>query len=125
MGALLAFDWWAFLYTDESSGGFLGTSQDWAPLVGMVGGAIGLVMGFVLGFLLSLRPRGPVFGALLGALEGLGILVVLLAPHGFSVGDTRGDLMLATFVPVGAISGWLTSLVIARVTSSTNRNESR
>jgi len=118
MGALLAFVWWAFLYTDESSG-FLGTSQDWAPLAGMFGGVIGLVAGFVLGFFLSLKLRSPLFGALAGALEGLAILVILMAPKGFSVGDLRGDLMLAAFIPVGAISGFLTSLIVTAV-----RNES-
>jgi hypothetical protein len=125
MGALLAFDWFVFLYTEESSGGFLGTSQDWAPLAALVGGVIGFVAGAVLGVVLSLRRRGAVFGAVVGALEGLAILVVLLAPKGFSVGDARGDLMLATFVPVGAISGWLTSLIISANTPSANRNESR
>lgn len=120
-GALLAFVWWAFLYTDTSTGGgFLGTSQDWAPIAAIIGGVVGLVAGAVLGFLLSLRHRGPFFGALAGALEGLAILIILLAPKGFTVGDPRGDLMLAAFVPVGAISGFLTSLIVSAIT-----NESR
>lgn len=123
MGALLALDWFLFLYTDESCEGcFLGTPQDWAPLAAMFGGAIGLVAGFVLGFLLSLNPRAPGVGALFGALEGLAIIVVLLAPNGFG-GDTRADLMLATFVPIGAITGWLTSLIISAIASSAKPGE--
>jgi hypothetical protein len=114
MGTILAFVWWALLYTDANSGGgFLGTSQDWAPIAAMVGGVIGLVTGAVLGFFLSLKGRGSLFGALAGALEGLAIVVILLAPKGFSLGDTRVDLMLAAFVPAGAVSGFLTSLMVS------------
>jgi hypothetical protein len=114
MGTILAFVWWALLYTDANSGGgFLGTSQDWAPIAAMVGAVIGLVTGAVLGFFLSLKGRGSLFGALAGALEGLAIVVILLAPKGFSLGDTRVDLMLAAFVPAGAVSGFLTSLMVS------------
>lgn len=116
-GALWASDFWIFTYTDPSSG-FLGSSQDWAPLAAIVGGVFGLVAGAILGFFLSLKRRGPLFGALAGAVEALAIIIILLARDGFSTGDTRGDLMFAALVPISAISGFLTSLVVAAITSS-------
>lgn len=114
--ALYAFDWWIVLYTDsDSGGGFLGTSQDWAPLAAILGGALGCLVGAMLGFLLSLRTHTPLFAALAGALEGLAVIVILLAPKGFSTGNPRLDLMCAAFVPIGAISGFLTSLILSAV----------
>jgi len=115
--AFYAFDWWIFVYTDPSSG-FLGSSQDWAPIAAIFGGVLGLVAGFVLGLFLSLKRRGWLFGALAGAIESLAIILILLAPKGMSTGDTRGDLMLAALVPAGAISGLLTSLAVSAMTSS-------
>lgn len=117
--AFYAFDWWIFTYT-APGGGFLGSNQDWAPLAAIFGGVFGFLAGLILGLFLSLMRRGPLFGALAGAIEGLAIILILLAPNGMTTGDTRGDLMFAAFVPVGAISGFLTSLVVPVVRSWVN-----
>jgi hypothetical protein len=124
MAALSAFDWWIFTYTDPGSG-FLGPNSAWAPAAAIVGGAIGILAGALLGLLLGLRPRGSLFGLLAGALDGLAVVVLLLFRSGMSTGETRIDLMFAAFVPIGAISGFLTSLIVSAITSQAEpRNRS-
>ena len=114
MAALAAFAWWIFTYTDPGSG-FLGPNSAWAPAAAIVGAVIGCVAGAVLGLFLSLRRRGPVFGTLAGAIAGLLVVVFLLFRSGMSTGETRIDLMFWAFVPIGALSGFLTSLIVSAV----------
>jgi len=123
MAAFSAFAWWIFVYTDPGSG-FLGPNSNWAPLAAIGGGVFGFLAGAILGGFVSYMRRGPLFGTLAGAVIGLATLVILLARTGLSTGDTRTDLMFAAFVPIGAISGWLTSLFLPATTPSTP-NESR
>ena len=121
-GVLWAFDWWIFTYTDQRTG-FLGSYQSWAPLAAIFGAMFGAFAGAILGVFLSFVRRGPLFGALAGAVEGLAIILLLVGSNGITTGDTHDDLMFAALVPVGAISGSLTSLVVAAITSSAKRRE--
>ena len=117
MAALSAFAWWIFTYTEPGSG-FLGPNSAWAPVAAIVGGGIGLIGGALLGLFLSFKRRGFIFGTLAGAIDGLAIIILILGRSGLSTGDTRTDLMFAAFVPIGAISGCLTSLIVSAITSS-------
>lgn len=119
--AFAAFDLWIFTYTDTRTG-FLGYYYNFAPLAAIVGGVGGLVAGALLGFFLSLMQRGPLFGALAGAIEGVAILFLFSLLEGTS-GDTRDDLMFAAFVPIGAISGFLTSVILSAMTPPVKREE--
>lgn len=114
--ALAGFDFWIFTYTDSRTG-FLGYYSNFAPIAALIGGVGGFVVGALLGFFLSLMQRGPLFGALAGAIEGLVILMIFFSPDG----DTRDDLMFGAVVPIGAISGFLTSLILSAMTSPENR----
>ena len=121
--ALAAFDLWIFTYTDLRTG-FLGYYYNFAPFAAIVGGVGGLVAGALLGFFLSLMQRSPLFGALAGAIEGVAILFLFSLLEGTS-GDTRDVLMFAAFVPIGAISGFLTSLMVLEMTAPARREQPR
>jgi hypothetical protein len=121
--ALAAFDLWIFTYTDSRSG-FLGYYSDFAPVAAIVGGVGGLVAGALLGFFLSVRQPSPLLGALAGAIEGVAILFFFSLLKGTS-GDTRDGLMFAALVPIGAISGFLTSLIVLEMTSPARREQPR
>jgi hypothetical protein len=120
--ALAAFDFWIFTYTDDRSG-FLGEYSAWALFAAMFGAVGGFIAGGLLGFFLSIRRRGPLFGALAGAIEGLVIAFLLILRMGGSTGDERGDLTLMAFVPIGALSGFLTSLIVSAMTSPAKTKE--
>jgi hypothetical protein len=117
---LAAFDGWIFTYTDPRSG-FLGSYSAWAPIVAAVTGVGGFLAGALLGVFLSLRPRGLLFGTLAGTIEGLAIAAFLLARMSIDTEEPREALMIAAFVPIGAISGLWTSLIISARTSSQPR----
>ena len=120
--ALSAFVWWIFTYTDPGSG-FLGPNSAGAPVAAIVGAVIGLLGGAILGVVLSMMRRGSLFGTLAGAIAGLAIVVMILARDGLTTGDPRVDLMFWAFVPVGATSGFLTSLIVSAVASSAKPSE--
>ncbi len=120
--ALAAFDFWIFAYTDQRSS-FLGYYSTWAPFAALAGAVGGFIAGGLLGFFLSLKQRGSLFGAVAGAIEGLALILLLLLPEGMSSGDTRYNLTIAAFLPIGAISGFLTSLVVSATTSSAKPKE--
>lgn len=120
--ALAAFDLWIFTYTDTRSG-FLGYYSAFAPLAAIIGAVGGFIAGALLGLFLSLKRCGSLLGTLAGAIVGLAILLLILVPEGLSAGDTRDDLMFAAFVPIGAISGFLTSLIVSTMTVSAERRD--
>ena len=115
--AFAAFFCWIVLYTDPESGGFLGTPQDWAPIAAIVGAVCGFIAGVVLGTLLSAPRRKPAFGALYGAIGGLGVSLFLMN-KGMPDWDSREGFFVAAMVPLGALSGFVTSLIVSAITST-------
>lgn len=114
--ALIAFDFWIFTYTDTRSG-FLGDYSAWAGFVAIAGAVLGLIAGALLGIFLSFVRRGSLFGALVGASAGIAGALLIFVTQGTTSVDTRDDLMIAAFVPIGAISGFLTSLIVSATIS--------
>ncbi len=115
--ALVAFNFWIFAYTDPRTG-FLGSYSSWAGFVAIAGAVLGLIAGALLGIFLSFVRGSPFFGALAGAIAGVVGTLLIFVTQGTSGADTRDDLMIAAFVPIGAISGFLTSLIVSATTSS-------
>lgn len=115
--ALAAFDFWIFTYTDPRTG-FLGAYSAWALFAAIVGAVGGSLAGGLLGLFLSFVRRGALFGALAGTIAGVAILLLVYVTHGSSSWETRENLAVAAFVPIGAISGFLTSLIVSATTTS-------
>ncbi|HET8782855.1 MAG TPA: hypothetical protein VFM63_10590 [Pyrinomonadaceae bacterium] len=112
--ALAAFDFWIFTYTDDPNA-FLYEYAIW--LATILGAVMGFICGAVLGLFLSFTRFGPLFGAVAGAFGSVAILMLLAIKGVYPSGDERVDLTLQLFVPIGAISGCLTSLVISAIGS--------
>ena len=119
-----AFQFWVVFYTDPSTG-FLGAMKDLAPLAAIVGGICGLIAGAVLGLFLTLLQRGPVFGAVSGAIFGFAVALLIVALEGMPEWSIRGAGFIAAFVPIGAVSGLLTSLVVPVIASWANSRDDR
>ena len=120
--AFAAFFCWIVLYTDPETGGFLGSPQEWAPMAAIVGAVGGFIAGVVLGTLLSAPPRKPAFGALYGAIGGLGVSLFLMN-KGMPDWDSREGFFVAAMVPLGALSGFVTSLIVSAITSTPKHQE--
>lgn len=116
---LAAFHFWIIVYTDPSTG-FLGPSKAFAPVAAIVGGMCGLILGAVLGLFLTLKQRGPIFGAISGAILGFAMFLLAIALEGMPDWDSRGTVFITAFVPLVAISGFFTSLVVPVVRSWVN-----
>ena len=120
--AFAAFFCWIVLYTDPETGGFLGSPQDWAPIAAIVGAVCGFIAGAILGTLLSAPRRRPAFGALYGAIGGLGVSLFLMN-KGMPDWYSRQGFFVAAMVPLGALSGFVTSLIVSAITSTTEHQE--
>jgi ABC-type Co2+ transport system permease subunit len=120
--AFAAFFCWIVLYTDPDTGGFLGTPQDWAPIAAIVGAVCGFIAGVVLGTILSAPRRGPAFGTLYGAIGGLGVSLFLMN-KGMPDWDSRQVFFVAAMVPLGALSGLVTSLIVSAITLPTEHQK--
>jgi hypothetical protein len=120
--AFAAFFCWIVLYTDPDTGGFLGTPQDWAPIAAIVGAVCGFIAGVVLGTILSAPRRGPAFGTLYGAIGGLGVSLFLMN-KGMPDWDSRQGFFVAAMVPLGALSGLVTSLIVSAITLPTEHQK--
>ena len=118
--ALAAFDFWVLTYTDTRES-FLHELAVWMATI--AGAVMGFIYGAVLGIFLSFRRRGPLFGAVAGAIGSVAIILFLALRDIYPSGDERVDLTIHLFVPVGAISGFLTSLVVSRIRSWRERKD--
>jgi hypothetical protein len=104
------FSWIVVYFSDPGTG--VTHNREWATLAATVGAFVGLLMGLVLGFILGLLNRGLIVGALLGFLGGVLLAAALLA-NGQSSPDIFFPVaFFVSFIPAGALSGFLTSVVI-------------
>jgi hypothetical protein len=87
----------------------------WANLAAIVVGIAGLGDGVAVGLWLGLQHRGLIFGSLSGLVGGL-VLSVLLSNGTASpdVPNFISPFLLAAFLPAGALSGFVTSLVLSQ-----------
>jgi hypothetical protein len=112
--ALGAFNFWIFTYTDDPNT-FLYEYAVW--LATILGAVMGFICGAVIGVFLSFTRFGPLFGAVAGAFGSVAILMLLAIKGVYPSGDERVDLTLQLLVPLGAVSGFLTSVVISAIRS--------
>jgi len=104
--------WIVVYFSDPGTG--MTHNREWAGLAATVAGVVGLLMGLPLGFLLGLLNKGLVVGAVLGFIGGVFLTVVFVA-HGQSSPDIFFPIaFFISFIPAGALSGFLTSLIISQ-----------
>src|ERR1051325_11117784 len=105
--------WIAVYFSDPGTG--MTHNREWAALAATVAAFVGLLLGLVLGFILGLLNQGLIVGALLGFLGGVVLAAALLA-NGQSSPDIFFPIaFFISFIPAGALSGFLTSVVILTV----------
>src|ERR1044072_8518379 len=109
-GAILL---WLDAYTNPASW-YLGPVRNMAPIFAYAGAICGLAIGFVLGFLIGAIDRGKRFGALIGL--GLGVIVAayFFLDTPINSWDVRSIVLTMAFVPLGALSGLLTTIFTGR-----------
>jgi hypothetical protein len=95
----------------------------WAFMAGLSGGTFGYVAGLVLGLFLGLTQRGPKFGALSGGVLGAALLTVGLILDRNSDWEPHEGFLIAGILPVTVLSGFLTSLILSAITSSTRKDD--
>jgi len=105
---------WVSAYTDSRSW-YYGPIRNWAPVFAYYGVVYGLSIGSVLGLVIGLVNR-KWFGAVLGAAIGL-IGIIWFVVDGPPEWETRSLIVAITFLPVLALSGFLTSVSVATAVS--------
>jgi hypothetical protein len=109
-----SFSWLVILNSDPGFG-VEGPHPGWAYLAAVMGGMIGLLMGLPLGLVIGLLNRGPILGTFLGLLAGLASLVWASQTGGHPDIVYPTIPLLISFLPAGALSGFLTSLLVSRL----------
>jgi hypothetical protein len=94
----------------------------WAYLAGLGGGTFGYIVGLVLGLFLGLTQLGPKFGALTGAVLGIGLLTANIIFNQSSGWEPHESVLVAGILPVTVLSGFLISLILS-VTASLTRTD--
>ena len=110
--AIAALHFWFTVYGYRNVG-ILGPPKAFAQTAAVIGGMCGFVVGTGLGLFLTVVQRGPGFGAVSGALYGLALVLLIVVLEGMPDLFSRESVFLSAFPPLGALSGFLTSLVAA------------
>lgn len=108
------FSWLVILNSDPGFG-VEGPHREWAYLAAVMGGVMGLLIGLPLGLVISLLNRGSVLGTFFGLLAGLASLVWASQTGGHPDIVYPTIPLLISFLPAGALSGFLTSLLVSRL----------
>ena len=106
---------WIIIIFSDAGFEVEGPNPAWAYFAAVIGATIGLILGLPLGLLISLVNQGRIVGTFFGSLEGL-VLVIWgsqLGGHPDIVYPTIP--LLVSFVPAGALSGFLTSVLVSRL----------
>lgn len=97
--------------------GVQGPNREWAYVAAVMGGTMGLLLGLPLGFVIGLLNRGLIPGAFFGLIAGLAALVWASQTGGHPDIIYPTIPVLISFLPAGALSGLLTSLLVSRLFS--------
>lgn len=111
--ATLHFWFTIYSYSDRM---FVGPAKAYAQAAAVIGGMCGFLVGTPLGIFLTALQRGPGFGAVSGALYGLALILLIVVLAGMPDLLSRESVFLAAVPPLGALSGFLTSLFVHFVT---------
>ena len=106
---------WIIIIFSDPGFGVEGPHPAWAYFAAIIGAMIGFVLGLPLGLIITLVNQGRIVGTFFGLLEGL-VLVIWgsqLGGHPDIVYPTVP--LLVSFVPAGALSGFLTSVLVSRL----------
>ena len=109
-----SFSWLVILNSDPGFG-VEGPHREWAYLAAVIGAGIGLFIGVPLGLMIGLLNRGSILGAFLGLLAGLASLVWASQTGGHPDIVYPTIPLLISFLPAGALSGLLTSLLVSQL----------
>jgi hypothetical protein len=102
---------WIVVYFSDPGTGITG-NRSWAGLAATMAAFLGILMGLLLGFILGLLNGGLVKGAVFGFIGGA-LLTAILLGNGQSHPDIFFPIaFFVSFIPAGALSGLLTSLII-------------
>jgi hypothetical protein len=97
--------------------GVEGPRSEWAYFAAVIGGTMGLLLGLPLGFVIGLLNRGSILGTFFGLLAGLAALIWASQMGGHPDIVYPTIPVLISFLPAGALSGLLTSLLVSRLFS--------
>lgn len=109
---------WIVIFNSNPGFGVEGPNPYWAHLAAVLGGFMGFVMGLPLGLLITLLKQDSIVGAFLGLLGG-GAIAAWASQTGGSPDVVYPTVpLLISFVPAGALSGFLTSHLVSRFLDS-------
>ena len=106
---------WIVIFNSDPGFGVEGPHPEWAYFAAVLGGFKGLLLGLPLGLVIGLLNRGLVLSAFLGLLAGLAALVWASQTGGHPDIVYPTTPLLISFLPAGALSGLLTSLLVSRL----------
>lgn len=104
---------WVVIYNSDPGFGVEGPHPEWAWLAAVLGGVMGFLTGLPLGLVISLVNRGLILATFFGLLEGLALIGWAWQTGGHPDIVYPTIPLLVSFLPAGALSGFLTSLVLS------------
>lgn len=104
---------WIVIYNSDPGFGVEGPHPEWASMAAALGGVMGLFMGLLLGAVIGLLNRGLVLGIFFGLLGGLALIAWAWRTGGHPDIVYPTVPLLISFLPAGALSGFLTALVVS------------
>jgi len=109
---------WLVIYNSDPGTGVQVPLPGWAYLAGVLGTTTGFIIGLPLGLVISVLNRGWIAGTFFGLLAGLVLVVWLSQTSGHPDIIYPTVPLLFSFLPAGALSGFLTSLVVSAVSQA-------
>jgi hypothetical protein len=106
---------WIVIYNSDPGTGVEVPLPGWAYLAAVLGATTGFMIGLPLGLVISVLNRGWIAGTFLGLFAGLVLVVWLSQTSGHPDIIYPTIPLLISFLPAGALSGFLTSLVVSAV----------
>ena len=114
---------WVVIYNSDPGTGVEVPLPGWAYLAAVIGAVSGFMVGLPLGLVISLLNRGSILGTFFGLLAGLALIVWVSQTSGHPDFIYPTIPLLISFLPAGALSGFLTSVALSalsRVESAEN-----